>query len=128
MSFGDYNSDGELSQYYDMKQIKSYRLVDLTNEGESAEIVNCEIVKNEYKREKILNLPFRRPSIFKTLSHQSSGYQNGGWSDVNIRYNQLRFHNEVERGYRDPDMDGLSNCDYTVWSDERVSKQIHLNV
>jgi hypothetical protein len=128
MSFGDYISDGNLSQYYDMKQIKSYRLVDLSNEGESAEIVNCEIVKNEYKHEKILNLPFRRPSIFKSLSHQSSGYQNGGWSDVNIRYNQLRFHNEVERGYRDPDEDGLSNCDYNIWSDEKVAKQIHLNV
>ena len=128
MPFGDYHSDGELTQYYDMKQIREYRLVDLCGEGESSEIVDCEVIKNEYQTEKTLNLPFRRRSIFKSLPHQVSGYQNGGWSDVNIRYNQLRFHNEVERGYRDPDEDGLSNCDYNIWSDEKVAKQIHLNV
>ena len=128
MPFGEYHSDGELSQYYDMKQIKSYRLMDLSSDGESSEIVDCEVVETEYQKEKTLNLPFRRRSIFKALSHQSSGYQNGAWSDINIRYNQLRFHNEVERGYRNPDEDGLSNCEYEIWSDEKISKQIHLNV
>ena len=128
MPFDNYTSDGELIQYYDMKQIKSYRLIDLSGEGEGAKIVNCEIIENEFVKEIPIKVPFRRQSHFKLLSHESSGYLNGGWSDVNIRYNQLRFHNEVERGYRNPELDGLSNCEYNIWSDERIVKQIHLNV
>ena len=128
MPFDDYKSDGELIQYYDMKQIKSYRLVDLSGEGESAEIVNCRIIENEYVKEIPIKVPFRRQGKFKLLSHDSLGYVNGVWSDDSIRYNQMRFHNESKPGYRDPDLDGLSNCDYKIWSQEKVDKQIHINV
>ena len=128
MPFGSYDSDGNLIQYYDMKLIKFYKLIDLSGSDQTAEIVDCEIVKNDYTTEVAIKVPFRRQCKFNLLNHEQSGYLNGGWSDINIRYNQMRFHNEVQRGYRDPDIDGLSNCEYNIWSEEKVNNQIHLNV
>ena len=34
----------------------------------------------------------------------------------------------MEKGYRNPNEDGLSNLDYKVWDRTKVNKQIQLNV
>ena len=62
------------------------------------------------------------------LPHETTGYKNGAWSDVNIRYNQLRFHNEMEKGYRDPNKDGLSNLEYKIWNLTTKNNQTHITV
>ena len=128
MSFGDYKSDGNLVQYYDMKFIRGYKLIDLCDFDNEAQIIKCEIIKNEMVKETPVKIPFRKHGYFDLLSHGSSGYDGGVWSDINIRYNQLRFHNEMEKGYRDYSNDGLSNCDFKVWDETKIKKQIHMVV
>ena len=128
MPFGGYKSHGDIVQYYDMKNIKDYRVVDLCDFKNNAEIVNCEVVKSDMVKITPINVPFRRVGYFNLLSHKSSGYDGGEWSDINIRYNQLRYHNEMEKGYRDYMNDGLSNCEYKTWDETKLNKQIHLLV
>ena len=128
MPFGDYHSDGNLIQYYDMKFIKSYKVMDLCDYDNPAEIIKGEIIKSDMVKETIINVPFRRRGYFEVMHHKSSGYDGGVWSDINIRYNQLRFYNEMSQGYRPTMNDGLTTCDYKVWDETSINKQIHMNV
>jgi hypothetical protein len=126
--FSGYTHKDSLIQYFDMKYLLGYRLVDLCRPTETYEIENCEIVGTNIIREFHIKVPNRRKCYFNPLKHESSGYKNGGWTDDNIRYNQLRFHNEMDKGFRNPDEDGLSNLEYKVWNETKVNNQIHLNV
>lgn len=128
MPFESYNTDGNLVQYYDMRYIKEYKVMDLIDHENPLEVADCEIINYEFIREHIIKVPFRRRGYFETLSHESAGYKNGSWTDMNIRYNQMRFHNEMEKGYRNYEEDGLSNLEYTLHSRSKVNNQIHLNV
>lgn len=126
--FGDYKSDGNLVQYYDMKNIKNYEVMDMCDFKNTLTINKCEMVESNMDKITEVKIPFRRAGYLELLPHKSSGYDGGVWSDVNIRYNQLRYHNEMEKGYRDYNNDGLSNCEYTVWDETKVNRQIHLVV
>lgn len=128
MPFEDYVSDGNLVQYFDMKFIKDYQLIDLCDFENRGQIVKCQVVKSEMIKSTEVKVPFRKHGYFDLLSHGSSGYDGGMWSDVNIRYNQLRFHNEMNMGFRDYSNDGLSNCEFKVWDETKIKKQIHLRV
>lgn len=128
MPFEGYEDDGFLVQYHDMKFIRNYKLIDLIDTENNLTIENCSIEEYEKSDTQVIKVPFRKRSYFEVLSHSSSGYIDGEWSDINIRYNQLRFHNEMEKGYRNPDADGLSNLKYKVWGREKINKQINLNV
>lgn len=127
-NFKNYNSSEHLVVYYDAKFIKNYRLINLGQSRESGEINGCEIVPYDF--EKIIHkpVPFRRKSTFKLLPHEENGYVNGCWKDITTRYNQLRFHNEVTKGYRDTSTDGLSNLHFTEHSHTRVKNQTHVVV
>lgn len=128
MDFGQYDSSYALRHYFDMKYISEYRVMDLADRENYLELEKCELVHYTYDTEHKVIVPFRRKSYFELLSHESTGYKDGVWSDINIRYNQLRFHNEMEKGYRDPNKDGLSNLDFKVWNRTSKNNQIHITV
>lgn len=117
-----------LKTYYETNFTKHYQLVDLSENKNRGKIYNCEIVLVDEKKSYIKKIPFSRISKFKELEHTSNGFVNGGWKDMNTRYNQLRFHNEVSKGYHDTREDGLSNCDYKIYSNTHIGNQTHLIV
>ena len=129
MNFGDYKDESFLTQYYNMKMIRDYKVLNLMGFDNPLIINKCEIVKYEKPIEQLVKLPFRKVGYFKTLSHESSGYKDGSWSDINIRYNQMRFHNEMEKGYKNIEEDGLSNLKYKLWDETKQNKRlIHMNI
>jgi hypothetical protein len=128
MDFGKYGSSHALRHYFDMKYISEYRVMDLVDRENYLQLEKCELVHYTYDIEHIIKVPFRRTSYFEMLPHETTGYKNGVWSDINIRYNQLRFHNEMEKGFRDPNKDGLSNLDFKIWNRTSKNNQIHINV
>jgi hypothetical protein len=127
-SFGRYTSDYALKLYYDAKFIKGYKLMDLSGNGNDGEIINCEIVGNTYDEFKIIDVPFRRQSTFKLLTHEENGFVKDGWKSDMTRFNQLRFYNEVIKGYRNIKEDGLSNCKYKQHSISKVENQVNIIV
>jgi hypothetical protein len=126
--FGEYKSPGFLKVYYDAKFIKNYKLIDLSGNDNDGEISNCEIVGYTYEESKRILVPNRRENTFELMKHEENGYVKGAWKDITTRYNQLRFHNEVAKGYRNPKDDGLSNCTYKELSRSEVDNQTHILV
>jgi hypothetical protein len=127
-NFGDYHSSDNLTTYYDAKFIKKYQLMDLVNYKNNAKIVNCEIVGYSYDDVKIVKIPFRKNCEFELLSHEENGYVDGAWKDITTRYNQMRFHNEVSFGYRNPKEDGLSNLKFKEINKATINNQTHIIV
>ena len=126
--FGEYKSPGYLKLYYDAKFIKDYQLIDLSGNENHGEISNCEIVGYTYDETKRILIPNRRDCTFELKSHEENGYTKGAWKDITTRYNQLRFHNEVAKGYRNPKEDGLTNCTYKELSRSQIDNQTHILV
>jgi hypothetical protein len=126
-NFGDYKSADRLILHYDAKFIKNYKLMDLVFNSDG-EINGCEIVGYDFEKSKIIEIPFRRNCTFKLLRHDENGYINNNWKDITTRYNQLKFHNEVERGYIDTTKNGLSNLYYEEHSKVRVKNKTHIIV
>ena len=127
-NFGKYKSSENLTTYYDARFIKNYKLIDLSGNKNDAEIIDCEIVKYIYDETKIVHIPYRRHCKFELLEHDENGYVNGAWKNITTRYNQLKFHNEVEKGYRNTKEDGLSNLEYKQHSKAKIENITHLVV
>jgi hypothetical protein len=127
-TFDGYTNCGELVHYFDMRYVVGYDVVDLSNRENVLTLVNCETVLIPNEREVMIKVPFRKRGYFDLQSHESSGYKDGAWTDVNIRYNQLRFHNEMDKGYRNPNEDGLSNLKYEIWNRTKRNNQTQLTV
>lgn len=127
-NFGEYQSADNLKLYYDAKFIKGYELMDLSGKGNNGKISKCEIVGLSYDETKIIQIPHRRDCTFLLLSHDENGYVRNSWKDVTTRYNQLKFHNEMQQGYRNYKLDGLSDCKYREHSNTAINNQTHINV
>ena len=123
-----FESSQNLKTYYESSFTKNYQLVDLSDNKNKGKIQNCEIIKYNVGVTRTVKLPFRRPSKFNTLEHSNNGFVNGGWKDINTRYNQLKFTNESSKGYIDFKNDGLNNCKYKTYSESHVGNQTHLIV
>lgn len=127
-NFGNYTSSDKLHLYYDSKFIKAYKLIDLSGNDNHGKISNCEIVKYDFEDSKTIQIPFRRDCTFRLLSHEENGYVNGAWKDLTTRYNQMRYYNEIVKGFRDPKQDGLSTCDFKELGHVKVDNQTHITV
>ena len=127
-NFGDYRSAGKLMTYYDGKFIKGYRLMDLSGKNNDGIIKNCEMVPTNLESSTTIPRPYRRKSRFKLLDHEDVGFSNNSWQDLNTRYNQLRFNNEVKNNWHDPSKDGLNSLDYKLHSNTVSGKVTHLIV
>ena len=125
--FGDYKSSTTLKTYYDARFIKDYKLIDLVGSNKGL-LNNCEIVPYAYEEVKTMDIPFRRESKFKNLFHEDNGFVGSSWKNITTRYNQLKFNNEVARGYINTKEDGLSNLSYKEYSNIRNGNETYLVV
>ena len=92
--------------------ISSKTHLDLSDNKNDAEIVNCEIIEQEISEYKEIKIPYRRESTFKLLSHKENGFFNNKWRNRCTRWNQLRYINEVLKNDELIYNDGLSNLEF----------------
>ena len=126
--FGEYKSAEYLKLYYDAKFIKGYKLIDLSGNDNNGNIVRCEIVGYSFESSKAIEIPYRRKSLFDLLPHEENGYVGNAWKDITTRYNQLRYYNEVARGFRNPKEDGLTSCLFKERSNGEIGNEHHIVV
>jgi len=123
-----FDSSINLKTYYDASFIKEYQLVDLSEHKNKGKIYNCEVISCNIEDNNIIEVPFRRESTFSLLPHDNNGFVNGGWKDINTRYNQLKFSNEVSKGYINTKEDGLNNLHYKEHSNNKFDNETHIVV
>ena len=123
-----FNSADSLKTYYEAAFTKNYELVDLSGNNNRGKIYDCEIVPCTIESSKFVDIPFRKQSKFKLLEHEDNGFVGGGWKNITTRYNQLRFTNEVAKGFTDNQKDGLSTLKYKEYSYVTVDKETHIVV
>jgi hypothetical protein len=111
-NFKRYKSSLDLKTYYDVNFIENYQLVDLSGNDNNGIIKKCEIVDSNYDEFTEVKIPFRRPSLFKSLPHEQNGFLGTKWKDQATRWNQLRFLNEVSINKELLNNDGLSDLDF----------------
>jgi hypothetical protein len=111
-NFKRYKSSLDLKTYYDVNFIENYQLVDLSGNDNNGIIKKCEIVDSNYDEFIEVKIPFRRPSLFKSLPHEQNGFLGTKWKDQATRWNQLRFLNEVSINKELLNNDGLSDLDF----------------
>jgi len=126
--FDNYYSGGNLVVYYEPKFTKKYKLIDLSGNGNVGNITNCEIVKLDIPGKTRIPVPFRRIGRFKLLPHDNAGFEKDSWQDINTRFNQLRFNNEVKKSWHDESRDGLKNLGFKLYSSTVVENTITLVV
>tara|TARA_R110002126_G_scaffold101229_3_gene233281 strand:+ start:752 stop:2176 length:1425 start_codon:yes stop_codon:yes gene_type:complete len=127
-NFDDYESEDFLQLYYDPKIIKKYKLVDLTGNGNDGTIKHCEVVKVDTPGNVRIPTPFRRIGRFKLLKHDNAGFAKDSWQDINTRYNQLKFNNEIKNDWHDTSRDGLNNIKFRLYSTTVVENSVTLVV
>jgi len=127
-NFDEYISETALQLYYEAKFIQNYELLDLSKNNNNGIIKNCEIIKLDQEPTATITVPYRRIGRFKLMKHDDKGFNNNSWQDINTRYNQLRFNNEVKQNWHDNMADGLKNCKFRLYSSTIVEKVINIVV
>jgi len=127
-NFDSYKSSDNLILYVDAKFIKNYKLIDLSGNNNDGKIVNCEVVPLDNEGIRRIPAPFRRVGRFKLIDHETAGFKKDSWQDINTRYNQLKFNNEVKNNWHDPSKDGLKSLEFKLYSSTVVGKVITLVV
>lgn len=111
-TFDDKTLSPSLKIYYNSDHIKNYQLIDLSGNNNNGMIKKCEIIKSKYPDFTEVKIPYRRPSTFDSLIHESNGFLNNKWKDQATRWNQLRFVNEVSVNDELLENDGLSTLEF----------------
>jgi hypothetical protein len=127
----EFNVDHNKILWYDADVIENYKLKDLSDHGNHGEIINCEIVEDEIEKYKEVKIPYRRDSIFRCLPHEENGFVNNAWKDQSIRWNQIRFYNEVCKNDDLLYNEGLSTLEFAeheILTDEENVKHITVGV
>jgi hypothetical protein len=62
------------------------------------------------------------------IPHDENGFVGSSWKDMTTRYNQLKFYNEVSKGYKNTFEDGLSNCKFKELGHSNLDNQTHVTV
>ena len=127
-NFGNYESDENLILCYDPKFIKGYKLMDLSGNGNDGQISNCTMTKYDFDDFRLVDVPHRRNCVFGLSPHEENGFIGNSWKDITTRYNQLRFYNEVSKGYKNSKEDGLSNLSFKELSFTNVDNQTFITV
>jgi hypothetical protein len=126
--FGNYKSSEHIKLCYDTKFIKDYKLIDLSGKGNDGRITNCEIVGYLLDDTKLITIPHRRKSVFKSLKHEENGFLGNKWKDEATRWNQLRFHNEVSTSEDIIYKDGLNDLLFVEHGKFKTKKITQINV
>lgn len=114
--------------YFNMDNIRNYRLIDLSGNNHNNRIINCEIIKQRIDDFKTVKIPHRRYGLFRSLTHEENGFGGEGWKDQSTRWNQLRYHNEVLLNPELIKNDGISNLKFTEWGVKKENNTVHINV
>jgi hypothetical protein len=67
----------------------------------------------------VIDIPYRRKSTFKSISHDENGFFDNKWKTQYTRWNQLRFINDVSKNCIF-NYDGLSNLEYCVLRERKI--------
>ena len=119
----------EIKIHYKNYDIEEYCFTDISGNKNDGEFFNVYLDNFKPFQNYYSYIPFRRKSKLLKLEHEDCGFNDGRWRDDNSRWNQLRFNNEVQTGYRDDIDDGLTTClDYTLYSKTKEGNITHLNV
>lgn len=119
----------EVKIHYSNYGIKKYFFKDISGNNNNGEFFNVYLDHFKPFTNYYSYIPFRRDSKLLKLEHDDCGFNDGRWRDDNSRWNQLRYNNEVQSGYRDNIEDGISTClDYTLYGKIKENNIIHLNV
>lgn len=118
----------EVKIHYKNYDIKKYCFTDISGNKNNGEFFNVYLDHFNPFQNYYSYIPFRRNSKLLKLEHEDCGFNDGRWRDDNSRWNQLRFNNEVQTGYRDAIEDGLTNLSYTLYSKTKEDNIIHLNI
>ena len=102
--------------------------MDIARLTEPSQIVDCEVIKYDLPKHRVLKVPYRRTSEYKTLKHENNGFLTTGWKDITTRYNQLKFMNEVMYGSTTLEQDGLSTLKFKILSNSHVRNITQLTV
>jgi hypothetical protein len=117
-----------LMLHYDASQIKNYKLVDLSGNGNNGEIIKCGIKKLDLPDYNDVVIPYRRDSTFLTLPHEENGFFDNKWKSQTTRWNQLRFSNEVSKNDELLYNDGLSDLEFIEYGVTTENNITHINV
>jgi hypothetical protein len=117
-----------LMLHYDASQIKNYKLVDLSGNGNNGEIIKCGIKKLDLPEYNNVVIPYRRDSTFLTLPHEENGFFDNKWKSQTTRWNQLRFTNEVSKNDELLYNDGLSDLEFIEYGVTTENNITHINV
>lgn len=114
----------------DSTKTVNYKIVDNNGSKNNAPLFNTSISKFDVDTKQRLYFPYRRKSRFRRLKHESSGFNGGRWESDLTRWNELRYHNEVCKGYADPNTDGLKNTKYKLHNRKRSEDRsvVKLNI
>lgn len=118
----------EIKIHYQNYDIKKYCFTDISGNKNNGVFFNVYLDHFNPFQNYYSYIPFRRKSKLLKLEHEDCGFNDGRWRDDNSRWNQLRFNNEVQTGYRDDIEDGLANLSYTVYSKTKENNITHLNI
>ncbi len=110
------------------KFMKEYRLIDLSVNNNDGIVNNCGMAGVSTEKSKTIYIPHRREGTFKLIPHEENGFVNGYFKNITTRYNQMRYINEVSKGYKNPKQDGLNSLQYTEIDKTKISNQTHLLV
>jgi hypothetical protein len=123
-----YKSSKFLKTYYDANHIENYKLIDLSGNDNIGEIINCEIIDDSFNEYTEVKIPYRRPSLFKSLKHEENGFLGNKWKDQSTRWNQLRFQNEVSKNHELLYNEGLSDLNFIEYGIKIENNITHINV
>jgi hypothetical protein len=129
-TFEGYMSSHSLEVLYDMKIGTNSKLFDLSGNNRHGEVFHCDRVPTSTSTYVTQYLPFRRPCLFKSLSHSNNGYNHRThkWKTTETRKNQIRFYNETSRGKVDFNKDGLSTVQWEEISNVKKDKVNYIKV
>lgn len=123
-----YKSSKFLKTYYDANYIEDYKLIDLSGNDNVGEIINCEIIDDNFDEYTEVKIPYRRPSLFKSLKHEENGFLGNKWKDQSTRWNQLRYQNEVSKNHELLYNEGLSDLNFVEYGVKTENEITHINI
>jgi hypothetical protein len=120
--------DKDTMIYLDADRVIDYRLKNLGNSKVNSKLINCEIVDLHIPTHINIEIPKRRESKFRILSHEENGFFENAWKHQETRWNQLRFINEVSTNSKLLENDGLSTLEFIEYGKIRKNNILQIKV
>lgn len=110
------NRHGEKITDLKCTDIEGYKLIDNTRYENDAALFNTPILIPNIEPTQKIHFPYRKKSRIKRLTHENNGFDGGRWASDLTRWNELKYYNEVYKGFADTHEDGLNTLEYVLHS------------